>query len=334
MDAATGALAVDTVFNLAREHDYSSVLLKYAGGEATLNFARIRQVHDRARNLAQDQGIALQGVILTNGTNLRRDMIDYIRSEQLHLQISLDGLQDVHDQQRPYVSGRGSYERVARTIERVRAAGIDPSITITVTSESAPALAETVQFALEADLQFTISFYRGHEKTMAATVEQKTLLAGMHMAFAEIASQLPRRRLVDGLIDLARFEPHQHSCAAGDSYLVIDHHGGIARCQMEIQSPVTHLGAANPLHVIQLEQTGFQRIAVDTKEGCRTCQWRHWCAGGCPALTYRVTGRNDVQSPYCDVYKSIYPEALRLEGLRLVKWAEHAYQFNAVESHI
>jgi uncharacterized protein len=33
-----------------------------------------------------------------------------------------------------------------------------------------------------------------------------------------------------------------------------------------------------------------------------------------------VTGRSDVKSPYCNVYKALYPEVLRLEGLRLLKW--------------
>jgi len=38
-------------------------------------------------------------------------------------------------------------------------------------------------------------------------------------------------------------------------------------------------------------------------------------------LTYKATGRYDVKSPYCRVYKAIYPELLKLEGLRLLKYA-------------
>jgi uncharacterized protein len=39
-----------------------------------------------------------------------------------------------------------------------------------------------------------------------------------------------------------------------------------------------------------------------------------------------MTGRNDVQSPYCNVYKQLYPEAIRLEGLRVLKWANNGTQ--------
>ena len=38
---------------------------------------------------------------------------------------------------------------------------------------------------------------------------------------------------------------------------------------------------------------------------------------GARLLTYKATGKYDVKSPYCRVYKAIYPELLKLEGLRL-----------------
>jgi uncharacterized protein len=144
----------------------------------------------------------------------------------------------------------------------------------------------------------------------------------LRAAFAVIEERLPKRSLIGALVDRSSFAgPHQRSCGAGHNYLVVDHKGGVARCQMEIERTVTNVFAQDPLQEIQLHTTGFQNLAVDEKEGCRDCHWRYWCAGGCSLLTYRVTGRNDVKSPYCNVYKAIYPELLRLEGLRLLKWA-------------
>ena len=37
--------------------------------------------------------------------------------------------------------------------------------------------------------------------------------------------------------------------------------------------------------------------------------------------TFKATGRYDIKSPNCNIYKAIYPQALRLEGLRLLKYA-------------
>ena len=63
----------------------------------------------------------------------------------------------------------------------------------------------------------------------------------------------------------------------------------------------------------------IRTVSVDDKEGCRDCVWRYRCAGGCPLETYRATGRFDVKSPHCNIYTTLFPEALRLEGLRLMK---------------
>jgi uncharacterized protein len=37
-------------------------------------------------------------------------------------------------------------------------------------------------------------------------------------------------------------------------------------------------------------------------------------------LTHRITGRYDIKSPNCAIYKALFPEALRLEALRLLKY--------------
>jgi uncharacterized protein len=36
-------------------------------------------------------------------------------------------------------------------------------------------------------------------------------------------------------------------------------------------------------------------------------------------LTQRLTGRNDAPSPYCQVYRALLPELVRLEGIRFLR---------------
>ncbi|MBK8049395.1 MAG: hypothetical protein IPK16_21130 [Anaerolineales bacterium] len=64
---------------------------------------------------------------------------------------------------------------------------------------------------------------------------------------AAIATELPRHRLIDGLLDrVALNQPHAGAWQAGESYLVIDPTGRIAACQMELEQPVTDLTSADP----------------------------------------------------------------------------------------
>lgn len=324
MDEATGRAAVDAVFRSAQQHGYSQVKLKYAGGEATLNFGLVRRLHIYASELAQQMGIGLHGVVLSNGVALTSAMLDFIRDSRLTLMISLDGIGAGHDAQRIFANGRGSARQVTRSIERAMARGVSPHLSITITSYNADDVAGAVAFALERDLLFNLNFYRDHTASQdhaTLRAEDDRLIAGIRQAFAVIEQNMPRHSLLASLIDRANFATvHETACGAGHSYLVIDQHGGVARCQMEIEQRVTDVFAADPLSEIRLYPKGFQNVGVDEKEGCRTCHWRYWCAGGCPALTYRVTGRSDVKSPYCTVYQAVYPDLLRLEGLRLLKY--------------
>lgn len=326
MDEATGRASIEAVFRSAIKHGFNEIKFKYAGGEATLNFGLVRSLHDYARTMAEQKGIRLREVVLSNGVSLTNSMIDFVRETGIRLMISLDGFEAGHDAQRIFANGRGSSRQTVNGIERALDRGIKPHLSITLTRHNAATVAEAVAYAIERDLLFNLNFYRdsavttGREGLMA---EDEELIAGARTAFAVIENRLPRHSLIDGLLDRSNFSgPHERSCGAGHSYLVIDQRGGVARCQMEIERTVTNIMAEDPLALVQISSSGFNNNSVEEKEGCRDCQWRYWCAGGCPMLTYRVTGRNDVKSPYCNVYKTLFPEILRLEGLRLLKWEQ------------
>ncbi|HRQ25115.1 MAG TPA: SPASM domain-containing protein, partial [Anaerolineales bacterium] len=99
--------------------------------------------------------------------------------------------------------------------------------------------------------------------------------------------------------------------------LVINHEGALAQCQMLLEKPVSHTLTDNL--ILQVRNGPIKNLSVDEKHTCSTCSYRYRCAGGCPLETYRASGRWDVPSPNCRIYKTLFPHALRLEGLRLLK---------------
>lgn len=134
-----------------------------------------------------------------------------------------------------------------------------------------------------------------------------------------IAARPPRYSLLSTLLDRTNLGvSHRQTCGVGENYLVFDQSGNVAMCQMLIDQPVTTADAPDPLARLRADQSGVRNLPVEEKEGCRCCGWRYWCAGGCPVATYRAAGRYDVRSPNCRIYKALYPDLLRLEGLRLL----------------
>ncbi|MCX7838316.1 MAG: SPASM domain-containing protein [Anaerolineae bacterium] len=314
MDERTGIAAVDAIFHSAQAHGFRAVKLKYAGGEPSLNFALVMKLHAHARHLADSSGLELREVILSNGVALTDAMLDAIRDARIRLMLSLDGIGATNDAQRASADGRGSYARIVHTIDRALARGITPHLSITVTARNANHLAETVAFALERELPFNLNFVRG------SGVSNATLIRGVRAALAVIENNLPKHSLL-GVLDLARLDqPHAYTCGVGHSYVVIDHRGRIARCHTNLARTVGDVRHDDPLLAIQSARGDFENVSVEQKDGCRECTWRYWCAGGCPLLSLKTTGQSNAPSPYCEAYKALYPELVRLEGLRLLRW--------------
>lgn len=324
-----GYESIDAIFRSAIAGGFNEVKIKYAGGEATLNLATVFEIDRYAREKAEEQGLNLDSVILSNGVAWSEHTIQQVQERNIRIMVSLDGVGKWHDAQRVFLNGMGSYEWVERSIDRMLQKGLQPFISITVTDRNVEGIKEAVQFVLKRKLPFNINFFRDNECASGfgnLRMRDETLIQNLKAAFAEIESDLPDFSLLGMLVDRSQFnQPHTKTCSVGEAYLVIDQHGKISKCHMEIENTITDIYAEDPLAIIRQDQHGLQNINVEEKEGCRDCEWRYWCSGGCPLLTYRATGRYDVKSPYCNVYKAIYPELLRLEGLRLMKLAGIQY---------
>lgn len=304
--------AITATFRSALYHNYQEVKLKYAGGEPLLLFPLIADSHHYATKLANQYGIELTGLILSNGTLLNAQMIENMLELDMRLSISLDGVGFPHNCQRGYANGKGSFDDVARAIELALSYGVVPYISITVSGRNAGGLPELMTWILERDLPFSFNFYRENDLSATHTdlqLEEERIIEGMLAAYNVIETNLPRHSLLESMADRANLAtPHLRACSVGHSYLVFDTQGRIAKCQMDIGRTITEVNDYIPLTTIRESNDGIHNLTVDEKPECRDCQWSYWCTGGCPLITYRATGRYDVKSPNCNIYKALFPE--------------------------
>ncbi|MCP4524794.1 MAG: radical SAM protein [Aestuariibacter sp.] len=326
MSLPTGNAAIDATFRSATANGYQRVKFKYAGGEPLLRFPLVTKLHQYAQTLASQNGLNLDGVILSNGTLLTTEHIKEMQLLGLRLMISLDGLENFHDCQRSYANGRGSATDTIQAIELALEYGLIPDVSITVSGRNVDGLPELLDWIIKRDLPFSLNFYRESNFSAPYTdlrLEEDKIIIGVLAAYKIIESNLPRRSLLASLIDRANFSmPHLRTCSVGQSYLVFDSIGRVAKCQMDMNRTVTDFGDPDPLTTVRENDTGICNVKVDEKAECCDCLWRYWCTGGCSLMAYRATGHYDAKSPNCSIYRALYPEVVRLEGLRLLKYAD------------
>ena len=325
MDEAIGRAAVEAVVRSAVDHGFEAIKLKYAGGEASLNHHVMLRLQAHARALASQHGLQLYATLLSNGVTLPPGLIETLKAEGIRVMISLDGLGAQHDAQRPFANGRPSFQFVDRTIARMIERGHPPHLSITITSRNAAGLADVVRYALERDLTFSLNIFRDNDCAASfpdLRYEEQAMIEALLRSFGVIEELLPPWSILGSILDRGQLlQPRQRSCGVGQDYVVIDQRGRVAKCHMEIEKTLGDVFKDDPLQVVRRDQTATQNLAVEEKEGCRDCTWRYWCSGGCAVATFRATGRYDIKSPNCNIYRAIYPQALRLEGLRILKYA-------------
>jgi uncharacterized protein len=326
MPLEIGQSAIEAAFRSAAMHGYRAVKLKYAGGEPLLRFSFITRLHHYAQSSAERYRLKVDGVVLSNGTLLTAEVVKTLQALGLRLMISLDGLGEYHNCQRRFADGQGSFNAVAHAIDLALSYDLFPEISITISGCNITGLPDTVALLLERDLSFSLNFYRENDRSASQAdlrLEEERIADGMLATYKVIRASMPRHTLLASLVDHANLAaPHLRPCSAGYDYLVFDTHGQVAKCQMDIGHTVTDCDDPDLLAAVRKGSIGLHNPSVDEKEECRDCRWRYWCAGGCPLQAYRVAGRYDARSPYCNIYKTLYPEVVKLEGLRLLEYAD------------
>jgi uncharacterized protein len=321
MELKTGMDIIKSIFRSAQTHKYTHIKIKYAGGEPLLHFDKILAWHSYACELGERCQIVLDGIILTNGTLLTSDIVDDIQTAGLRLMISLDGLGAAHDVHRSYADGHGSFKHVSNAIQVAIKKGLIPNISVTITAKNAEHLHELVAWIREHNLPFALNFARenSYSTHRLTSFDEQEIINGMLKAFNVIKENMPEHSVLAGLVDRANLAvPHLRTCSIEENYLVFDYQGNIFRCQMDMTNQLATLEITNPLSTVKSYPDPIN-ISVDSKESCNQCEWKYWCTGGCPLLTQRVAGRHNIESPYCRIYKALYPEVFRLEGFRLLQ---------------
>jgi uncharacterized protein len=118
MSLATAGLLVEHVkkqIELGRE-----VQLRFYGGEPLMNIPLLRQIAEPIRAAADAKGSKFSFSLVSNGTLLTRQVVSSLLPLGLtSAQLTIDGPKEIHDSQRPFASGAGSFEVILDNIKEI-----------------------------------------------------------------------------------------------------------------------------------------------------------------------------------------------------------------------
>ncbi len=96
------------------------VTVDFYGGEALMALPLLKRIAGRLMEAAQESGVVFRFNIITNATLLTRHVVQELLPLGLAaVRTTLDGPRDIHDQQRPFVSGKGSFDTIVSNVKAI-----------------------------------------------------------------------------------------------------------------------------------------------------------------------------------------------------------------------
>jgi uncharacterized protein len=119
MSAETAELLITTIIDGPITHG-KEVMLDFYGGEALLSIPLMEYISGRLSEAAKHSGTLFSFNIVTNGTLLTRRVVEkLVPLGLIGVKITLDGPPDIHNSQRPFVSGLGSFAAIVSNVKEI-----------------------------------------------------------------------------------------------------------------------------------------------------------------------------------------------------------------------
>lgn len=150
MQLDVGYKSIDISLRQAKKTNDKTLLIYFIGGEPLLKYDSIKKYCEYAKEKAEKCGVKVKFSITSNGILFNEDILDYFIANKFALKISLDGMEEVHNRNRCYENGTGSYEAVYKNINKLKKyeyeTGVSVSIAQVVCPNTCNQLFDSVRF--------------------------------------------------------------------------------------------------------------------------------------------------------------------------------------------
>lgn len=267
----------------------------FYGGEPLLNFDTIRKIVMYAESMASETDTQTEYHITTNGTLLDFDIADFMDKYKFHVYFSIDGNNAIHDSERKYKDGRGSYYDVVRNLAYLRTKKHVHLICSSVIRENLPMAeamkilenhganqckAERVRLDNQERLSLRGSNYEGYLKDIE-------MLFDHYVENLSSGKKPLDYRFTSKILQLFARTRRNFFCPAGERMFGISADGEIYPCALHVGRPQSKLGHLQTGLDSKKREIFRTKFSIDNQVECKTCWARYLCGGGCSAMVDR-----------------------------------------------
>ena len=267
------------------------VNLAFLGGEPLANRTVLRSATEYAAHLAGQRSVHVSFSITTNGTLLTEEDGAFFERHGFAVTVSLDGLREAHDLQRPFKHGGGSFEQIISRVRPLLAAQrqMQVSVRATITPGNLR-LRESLDYFL--GIGFHSVGFSPLLRSPGGRGEMESCdLARLLEAMVDCGAEFERRvargeryafnNMVNAMRELHRGTHRPYPCGAGAGYLGVSADNELAACHRFVGEREGSMGNLREGIDRERQNRWLAERHVHRQQPCAGCWARYLCSGGC-----------------------------------------------------
>lgn len=298
------------------------------GGEPLMGQDALFDLAERFEKIRIEKKASKTGFIVTNGYLLTPEIANELVATGVSLaQVTLDGPKTMHDERRPLLSGRGSYERILENLVAVtESTQLNIAIRVNVDMENREAVYQMLEDLASRGLgrhkRLSVYFAPVEATTLDCTSCESSTLQKEEYAAFEVAIAREAYRL--GLSATPPGSKFMGLCqAVRPRAIVVTPTGDVHKCWETVNQPELRHGTI--FDMVEAERSAvaarWRSWTPFDNDICRDCRLLPMCAGACAFKTVHSDQQAGEAALPCPSWKFNFAEKmfLRAEQKGLVK---------------
>ena len=317
--------------DIALQSPTQAITIEFQGGEPLLNFETIKTIIEYADSKCSSKEISYN--LVSNLSLLTESIADYLAEHNVQVSVSLDGDEFVHNSNRPFRIGGGSFDAACKGIKLLRERGISLGAIQTTTRYSLPYYKEIIDTYIK--LGFNSIFIRpltqlgyanehwdeiGYSSEEFLTFYKNAMnyilkINAGDIVFSEGHANIFLRKIIDGYSQ--NYMELRSPCGASIGQIAIYYDGNIYTCDegrmvAEMGDSVFKLGDVFSNDYNDLLDSGVCKTVcaascLESLPSCCDCVYQPYC-GVCPVINYALDKdlfSKNYQNNRCKVYSGM-----------------------------
>ena len=268
--------------------------------------------------------------IVSNGVDLNNyiDLFNKYSNTLDHIQITVDGIKEIHDKRRIFHDGRGSFDQIMGNIKKALYNNIKIVLRVNVDAtniDGLPKLADTLVEKFNNDknlLPYLYLLQDGGCSGEANIVNEKIgiekifQLEDNNSNMSIFKKKFHPAEFIECIFNDEPYQPVLRHCGAMKNQFILDCKSNVYKCWHGIGNNGYRVGTFYPNWEIEKEKIDkwFNR-SVKHLSKCKNCKYRYICGTGCPAAKHMSDDNMYVTAPSCVEYNELI-KTIMLERLK------------------